>query len=115
MFYPKSPCCPDNGCSDETNLPKAIESRCADSEAELLEKIRQLSFTAYDLQLFLDTHPGDEQALELFTKVCATLAGAKTDYEMKFRPLRAFSTKNEIPFAWVSDSYSWPWAKEGEK
>lgn len=115
MFYPKSPCCPDSMCGDDSREKQETVCKDSSSASELLTQIHQLGFAVYDLQLYLDTHPYDEQALELFTKLSATLASVKMDYEMNFGPLKACSSKNETPFAWVADDYDWPWAKKGER
>lgn len=113
MFYPKSPCCPD---SMETNDTNCNCSQIPDnSEKELLDNIHALSFGAYDIMLFLDTHPNDEKALELYTQLCASLASATMDYENKYGPLRASASKNQIPFQWVAEDYDWPWAKRGDR
>ena len=115
MFYPKSPCCPDNPWSDNNNN-SSPSPYCHDtgSKNELFERIRELSFAAYDLQLYPDTHPMDEKALELFTKINATLSSAVMDFENQYGPLNAGSSPNTVPFKWVADDYDWPWVKKGE-
>lgn len=112
MFYPKSPCCPDSPWG-ENNTPKPV---CpgSNSAKEALRRIQELTFAAYDLQLYLDTHPHDREALELFAQISATADSAMMDYENKYGPLRAGNTKGGVPFRWVADEYNWPWAKEGE-
>ena len=115
MYYPKSPCCPDNGSGENKCVPNGccpVENN--DSKKELLLKIQELTFAAYDLQQFLDTHPDDKQALELFTQVSATAQSMILDYENMYGPLKAGSSPNEIPFMWVDDEYDWPWVKMGE-
>jgi spore coat protein JB len=37
-----------------------------ESRQDLLDKIHEVSFAMYDLNLFLDTHPTDPNALDLF-------------------------------------------------
>ena len=79
-----------------------------------LRKLMAADFAAFELQLFLDTHPDDKQALELFTEVSATAQSMILDYENMYGPLKAGSSPNEIPFMWVDDEYDWPWVKMGE-
>lgn len=110
MFYPTSPCCPE--CNEDNRMYSCPSDS---TKTELLKNICRLKFSAYDLQLFLDTHPYDEKALELFTQICASLDSATMDYEAKYGPLKAFSSKNAVPFQWVAEDYNWPWVKEGEK
>ena len=112
MFYPKSPCCPDSPWGENnTPMPDCPGNASA---KEALRRIQELTFAAYDLQLYLDTHPYDKEALELFTQISATADSAMMDYQNKYGPLRAGSTKGSVPFRWVADDYDWPWAKEGE-
>ena len=37
---------------------------------ELFEYINQISFAVDDVKLFLDTHPGNQKALEYFQRIC---------------------------------------------
>lgn len=114
MFYPKSPCCPDSMWGDNNNNYQEPVCPQNGSKREQLQRIRELGFAAYDLQLFLDTHPDDRKALELFTKISATLDSLIMDFENKYGPLRARSSANTTPFSWVADDYDWPWVREGE-
>ena len=105
MYYPNSPYCIDN--TSETNSMKY--NKC--SKNELLLEIQQACFAAYDLQLYLDTHPDCAEALDLFTKLNATISSLKFDYENLYGPLKASSSPNETPFKWADENYEWPWAK----
>ena len=77
-------------------------------------KIQQTCFAAYDLQLYLDTHPDCKEALDLYTKLNATAASLKQDYENCYGPLKASASPNETPFKWADNCYDWPWAKVKE-
>ncbi len=63
-----------------------------------------LPFMAWELRLYLDTHPDDAKALAAYKQVCATLdacAGA----------CGALSgDQNAAHFSWVDDP--WPWQAE---
>ena len=80
----------------------------------LMHQIQQTQFAAYDLQLYLDTHPDCAEALELYTKLNATAMSLRQDYENAYGPLKASHSPCETPFAWNDMDYSWPWSKEGE-
>lgn len=121
MFYPKADICPFN--TDEPNCthvsteqPDAVsvaakpdKNPCSNSEREMMTKIQETAFALIDLNLFLDTHPDCAQALELYTKLAATLKSLKADYQSKFGPLVACESSNNAPFEWVADGYKWPW------
>lgn len=81
---------------------------------ELLRRIDEIGFSAYDLQLFLDTHRDCEEALELYKSLVFTYRAAVKAYESKFGPLSAMNSSDKTPFEWVSDTLAWPWQKEGE-
>jgi len=77
--------------------------------AQMYTKISELEFAITDLNLYLDTHPNNKEALELFTKLSATLHSLKSDYGKMCAPICATDVKNEVPFRWVSSEYKWPW------
>ena len=65
-----------------------------------------LSFSAWELRLYLDTHPDDAQALRLYRRYCAALKG--TGYACAF--VAAGSGEDaDCPrrWSWVDDP--WPW------
>ena len=130
MYYPNSPYCPNcdkNNCGSDggNNGNNGSNGNNGNNEnngnggtnlsqSALLRKIREIEFAAYDIQLFLDTHPYDDQALDLFTQLSATAKSLEQDYEHTYGPLMAGASPNETPFVWVADDYNWPWVKEGD-
>ncbi len=132
MIYPKTDFCPfnedtpqynvspernTNNCPerDATNCPgenvrSGMENKPTNStQSEMMKQIMHTEFALTDLNLFLDTHPDCKEALELFTKLAATLKSLKADYETKFGPLYAWSSRKETPFQWVEQGTKWPW------
>lgn len=107
MYYNNTPYSIEN--SSDISINKSNSSK-----NELMCKIQQASFAAYDLQLYLDTHPDCKDALELYTKLNATVASLRQDYENSYGPLKATSSLNDVPFKWVDNCYEWPWAKNWE-
>lgn len=113
MYYPNSPYCPSGGGENAIEQARyGYNSR--NSKESLMRQIQQTEFAAYDLQLYLDTHPDCAEALELFTKLHATARSLRQDYENAYGPLRAANSPCDTPFAWNDTCYAWPWAKEGE-
>ena len=79
-----------------------------DDQVQALLKIQQLEFYAVDLNLFLDTHPGDHAALKKFNQVTDELTAATKAYEKQWGPLYNFGkAPSEYPWRWVQGP--WPW------
>lgn len=80
------------------------------NQFESLRNIMMLQFIAVELNLFLDTHPGDERALEDFRCISQELLEAKSEYEAQYEPLLNFGLgypSDPNCFTWVNDP--WPW------
>ena len=75
----------------------------------MLKKIGMLKFALVDIDLFLDTHPGDSAMLRKREQYERELTPLINSYEQKFGPLtKAENTTNT--WAWVKDP--WPWDTE---
>lgn len=127
MIYRKSECCitPDELLSEDIKtdgyygerhyeMKKDDDDCCREMTCpneNLSRRLSELQFAAIDLNLYLDTHPCDEEALAMFKKVCKTLESAKYDYVKKYGPLKAGDSSDKMPFEWASDEYKWPWEK----
>ena len=139
MIYPKNPYCPfdkdymcpengNNGNNNNNNTP-GDDCSCPGNGngngnsnndnsngnngsancAEMMKQISELEFAITDINLYLDTHPDNKEALELFTKLSATLHSLKYDYGRNCAPICATDVKNSVPFEWVSTAHKWPW------
>lgn len=73
----------------------------------LLNKISTSQFAAWELHLYLDTHPCDVTANEMFKKYTNETAALKKEYERKYGPLTPTSS-NEAD--WLENP--WPWENE---
>lgn len=127
MFYPKTDFCPfntDNPAYSPSREREKVDCPLNERESmrtepeqgthngcacEMMRKIEETEFAVIDLNLFLDTHPDCTQALELYTKLAATLKSLKSDYQSRFGPLYATESSNETPFQWVETGRKWPW------
>lgn len=79
-----------------------------ETRMRMLEDIMALEFTAIELNLYLNTHPRDERALEAYNRTVKQLNELKKDYEDRFGPLTNFGdTTSEYPWSWVEEP--WPW------
>ena len=75
-----------------------------------LLKLQSYHFAAYDMLLYLDTHPDDKKAFEIFKDLVSKFKSLKAQYEKEFGPLCAFSTADSASFNWIDSP--WPWEKE---
>lgn len=77
-------------------------------QKKLLAYINEISFSQYDLMLYLDTHPDDMGALNYYNKLTECRKNALYEYEKKFEPLRAdLSPVSGCDWKWASTP--WPW------
>lgn len=75
-------------------------------KTELLKKIAVYDFAITELNLYLDTHPGDFEAhrkLEDYEEKSAVL---REDYENRYGPI-IFRDSPENRMRWIKDP--WPW------
>lgn len=119
MIYPKNPYCPmnnsdcppsdgnsnDNMGGNGNNTGNTNDANL--DKNKMLKRIMELEFTLTDLNLYLDTHPDNKEALDMFTKIAAMLKSLMYDYSQKYEPLCASDVKNILPFQWVKTP--WPW------
>lgn len=75
---------------------------------EELENLMALQFAIVELNLFLDTHPGDEQALNDYNRLEEQFDAVKKQYIEKHGPLVNFGFgKSRFPWQWINSP--WPW------
>ncbi|MFZ5647136.1 MAG: spore coat protein CotJB [Bacillota bacterium] len=79
----------------------------SDNRLSLLRQIMELEFTAIELNLFLDTHPADQEALRDINQVNQRLLQLMAEYEQQYGPLFPFTTQNNKYWRWAEDP--WPW------
>lgn len=75
---------------------------------DLLMEIMQVQFIAIDLNLYLDMHPKDQQAAEIYSIASRLLGALTNEYERKYGPLFNFGfSKQPNPQQWIKEP--WPW------
>ena len=79
-------------------------------ESNQLKKLQSYNFAAYDMLLYLDTHPEDERAFQLYKELTEKAGKLKTEYEDANGPLTPFSAGRFDKFNWLKGP--WPWQKE---
>lgn len=76
-------------------------------KSKLMQIINETSFALYDLVLFMDTHPCDEEAMRCYNDYRHIRNAALSEYESKYGPLRSFSVNHCDKFSWICGP--WPW------
>lgn len=73
----------------------------------LLQNLSAVSFSMLDLHLFLNTHPHDAAAIQLFNQYRQKYALLKEEYEKAYGPLTAMDGAVDGYWKWVQGP--WPW------
>ncbi len=76
-----------------------------DREAKLLN-VMQYSFAINDMNLYLDMHPENKEALKLLEEFIKEEKKAKNEYIMHYGPLEICDTKGD-KFEWIDSPWSW--------
>lgn len=74
---------------------------------ELLKELMKYDFVVYELVLFLDTHPHDTKALEMYHCVVEKAKQLRHEYERKFGAISSDMVKNSDCWTWIDSP--WPW------
>lgn len=75
---------------------------------KMLKALQEWEFVAIELNLFLDTHPDNAEALEDYNEAVAMVRQLMVQYEQKYGPLMAFGmTTSAYPWQWIKSP--WPW------
>lgn len=80
----------------------------AEKKNELL-KLDEVSFSLDDLLLYLDTHPDDQDALNLYRELCQQRIEAVQEFESKYHPLTKDSEHAMTEGKWTWGDAPLPW------
>ena len=84
-----------------------------ENKFNILKQLQSYNFAAYDMLLYLDTHPDDKKAFAMFKELVSKTKLLKTEYEKQFGPLTAYSSAAFDTFNWIDSP--WPWEKEANQ
>lgn len=74
----------------------------------LLKRLTMLDFMAVDMQLFLDTHPDDTNAIAKYNSIIREADNLRAQYEKTVGPLFSFRSYSQTEnFQWIDNP--WPW------
>lgn len=78
---------------------------------EMLRRVQMLSFVLVDVNLFLNTHPTNQAALNYYKKYMTMYQQAKDEFEAAYGPLTSGAVNIEDGWTWIDKP--WPWELEG--
>lgn len=97
------------------NLPFHVKVKGSTPTGSAMEELQALQFVLLELGLYLDTHPGDMEAFEVFRKCAAMEQEARARYEATYGPIFKRSVANSETYNWLDDPWPWNIANGGEK
>ena len=78
---------------------------------QLMRRIYESGFAAYDAALYLDTHPYDTEALAYYRKMNHIYNEASNEYSALYGPLKITQMDNDQNWSWAEGP--WPWEVGG--
>ncbi|WP_312108858.1 spore coat protein CotJB [Brevibacillus reuszeri] len=74
----------------------------------LLEELQAIDFVLVELNLYLDTHPTDANAVEQFNQFTEKRWALANEFETLYGPLQNFGRSySGFPWQWTEEP--WPW------
>lgn len=90
------------------NLPFHVRATAANLPQTPLTELQALEFVNQELALYLDTHPSDLEAFELFKKYTALERDAHAGYTAATgAPISRGDAADSKTYTWMDDP--WPW------
>ena len=88
----------------------AIQARTQLPNTALVE-LMALDFAVKELNLYLDTHANDQEALDLYASYIKMAKEGRAKYLAQYGPLNSDDLTPEGGYAWLNDP--WPWELGG--
>jgi spore coat protein JB len=85
-----------------------MQHTLSDDYYRCLHELQAVDFVLVELTLYLDTHPGDEQAVRQFNENAKRRAQLAYQFESKYGPLMQFG-HSFSGFPWNWPQTPWPW------
>ncbi len=86
-----------------------LKPRISNQRQSDLYKLQEIAFAAHDINLYLDTHPNDTDAIRLYNEYNKQEQMLNDDYERKYGPVDLSDSQglSMTPWAWIESP--WPW------
>ena len=89
------------------NLPFHLKVEGSTLPSTPLVELQALEFVVLELGTYLDTHPDDTEAFQLFQQYAAMEKAAQAAYESKYGPITRTAAAAGKSYQWLNDP--WPW------
>ncbi|MBR3594418.1 MAG: spore coat protein CotJB [Clostridia bacterium] len=80
-----------------------------------LRRLSSVHFALVELNLFLDTHPHDEEALKMFNSYKMKYEALLRAYEQQYGPITTMGVMGNTGWDWVKGPWPWEPLKEADK
>ena len=97
------------------NLPFRLKVEGSSLPSTPLVELQALEFVVLELGTYLDTHPDDAEAFDLFKQYSAMEQSAKAEYESKYGPITKTSGAAGSSYRWLQEPWPWNYAQNEEK
>ncbi len=77
------------------------------SQGALFEAIRAISFVMDELRLYLDTHPKDKKALNMFLDYMKQRHDLIAEYTNKYGPIDSYYINSDGTWSWINEPMPW--------
>lgn len=95
------------------NLPFHLKTDAPNVVNSPLSELQALDFVVHELVLYLDTHPDDMEAFELYKQYAAMAREARMKYVDTTGQLSHHNPPNTKSFVWTNDPWPWNNAQKG--
>lgn len=96
------------GSQNARSMPRNENNNNAGSNMncnDLMRAIMEADFVATDLKLYLDTHPDDSRAMELYREAVRQYKACKATFEDTFYPLNATAAGRDGEWDWLDGTF----------
>jgi len=97
------------------NLPFRMKAEAANVPSGPMAELQALEFVILELGLYLDTHPDDAEAFELYRQYVMMEREARRQYTAANGPLFQSESADGKSYGWVKDTWPWHMTKGWEK
>jgi spore coat protein JB len=77
------------------------------SREDLLAKLSATDFYLIELNLYLNTHPNDHEAIEVYNNMVKEAKALREAYQESYGMLLANHSTSKTPWQWIENP--WPW------
>lgn len=75
-------------------------------------ELMALDFAAHDLSLYLDTHPHDREAFDLYKELLSLAKEGRERYEALYGPVCKTELVHSDSYSWIQSPWPWDCGKE---